>query len=58
MWPSGRATHHCNDVSVSIPMNILQCMALVPPEMIIWALNAVRWLSGSSRPVKVILCVV
>ena len=39
---------------VSVPMNILQCLASVPPEMIIWALNAIRWLSGSSTPVKVV----
>ena len=35
-------------------MNILQCMASVPPEIIICVLDAVRWASGSSVPVKTI----
>ena len=55
MWPSGRPTNHCIVVLVKIHMNILQCIAFVPPKIIIWALNVVRWLSRSSTPVKTIL---
>jgi len=40
---------------MNMHINILQCIASVPPEIIIWPLNAVRWASGSSETVKKIL---
>jgi len=33
----------------------LAWITFVPPKIIIWALNVVRWFSGSSTPVKTIL---
>ena len=42
-----------NAVPENVPMNNLQCMASVPPEIIIWVWKAVMWASGSSTPVKV-----
>ena len=55
MWPSGRPTNDYSIVPVNVPMNNLQCMASIPPRMIIRALNAMRWASGSSVPIKKIL---
>ena len=42
-------------VPVNVHINILQCIVFVPLKIIIWALNVVRWASGSSAPVKTIL---
>ena len=55
MWPFGKPINHCSVVPVNVPINILQCITFVPLEIIIWALNAVRWTSGSFAPVKTIL---
>ena len=54
-WPSGRPMNHYTVVPMNVPANILQWLAFVPPEIIIWALNVVRWLSVSSTLVKTIL---
>ena len=55
MCPSGRPMNQSNVVPANVTMNNLQCMANVPPEIIIWVWKAVMWASGSSIPVKVIL---
>jgi len=54
MWPSRSPLNHCIVVPIKVLMNILHRIAFDPPEMIIWALNAVRWVSRSSTPVNVI----
>ena len=43
-----------NVVSENVPINSLQCMASVPPEIIISVWKAVMWASGSSTHVKAI----
>jgi len=43
MWQSRRPTNHYSIVPMKVPMNFLQCVTFVPLEIIIWALNAVRW---------------
>ena len=55
MCQSGRPMNQSSGVPANVPMNSLQCMASVPPEIIIWVCKAVMWASGSSVPVKVIL---
>jgi len=48
MWPSESPLNHCRVVPVNVPMNILQWITSVCPEIIIWVLNVVRWFLGSS----------
>ena len=55
MCPSGRSMNQSNVVPANVPMNNLQCMAFVPPKIIIWVRKVVMRASGSSIPVKVIL---
>ena len=43
-----------NVVLENVSINSLQCMALVPHEIIISVWKPVMWASGSSTPVKVI----
>lgn len=52
MYPYGTLLNHWRIVLVNVPMNILHRTTSDPPEIIIWALNAFRWLSGFSTPEK------
>ena len=54
MCPSGRLINQFNIVPENVPMNNLQCIASVPPEIIIWVWKTVMWASESSTPMKVI----
>ena len=44
--PSGRLMNQSNVVPENVLINSLQCIACVPPEIIIWVWKAVIWASG------------
>ena len=49
MYPSGTSLNHCRVVLVRVPVSFFHRTTSDPPEMIIQARNAFKWLSGSSR---------
>ena len=54
MCPLGRLMNQSNVVFENVLMNSLQCIASVPPEIIIWVWKAVMWASESLTPLKAI----
>ena len=50
----GETDEATNVVHVNVPMNNVQCMASVPPEIIIWVWKDMKWAFESSVPIKVI----
>jgi len=48
----GILLHHFRVVPASVPTNILQRIVLFPPDINIWARNALRWAYRSPSPVN------